>query len=162
MICLVKHAIENEENSEENSEDVTFIIRSTSGDIDIPVILLNSETNSNVFIDSGRRNNRKLLCIQATTLTTDQKKAIVGLHAFTGTDQNSSFFRKSKMRCWKIAQDYLSTFSNLGKEFEMTDDLIKELEEYVCCLCGGESSDINALRNEILWKTLKDKKESLI
>ena len=92
MICLVKYAIENEENSEENSEDVTFIIRSTSGDIDIPVILLNSETNSNVFIDSGRRNNRKLLCIQATTLTTDQKKAIVGLHAFTGTDQNSSFF----------------------------------------------------------------------
>ena len=92
LICLVKHAIENEENSEENSEDVTFIIRSTSGDIDIPVILLNSETNSNVFIDSGRRNNRKLLCIQATTLTTDQKKAIVGLHAFTGTDQNSSFF----------------------------------------------------------------------
>ena len=66
------------------------------------------------------------------------------------------------MRFWKIAQDYLSTFSNLGKEFEMTDDLIKELEEYVCCLCGGESSDINALRNEILWKTLKDKKESLI
>ena len=97
LICLVKHAIEHEENS----EDATFIIRLTSGDIDIPVILLNAETNSNVFIDSGRGNNCKLLCIHATTLTTDQKKAIVGLHAFTGTDQNSSFFRKSKMRCWE-------------------------------------------------------------
>ena len=96
MICLVKHAIEHEENS----EDATFTIRSASGDIDIPVILLNTETNSNVFIDSGRGNNRKLLCIHATTLTTDQKKAIVGLHGFTGTDQNS-FFRKSKMRCWE-------------------------------------------------------------
>ena len=62
------------------------------------------------------------------------------------------------MRCWKIAQDYLSTFSNLGKEFEMTDDLIKELEEYVCRLYGGKSSDVNALRNEIFWKTLKNKK----
>ena len=154
LIWLVKHAIENEENL----EDAAFIIRSTSGDIDIPIILLNAETNSNVFIDSGRGNNRKLLCIQATTLTTDQNKAIVGLHAFTGTDQKSSFFRKSKMRCWKIAQDYLSTFSNLGKEFEMTDDLIKELEEYVCRLYGGKSSDVNALRNEIFWKTLKNKK----
>ena len=125
MICLVKHALENEGNS----EDATFIIQSTPGDIDILIILLNAETNSNVFIDSGRGNNRKSLCIQATALTTDQKKAIVRFHAFTGTDQNSSFFRKSKMRCWKIAQDYLSTFSNLGKEFEMTDDLIKELEE---------------------------------
>ena len=88
LICLIKHAIEHEENS----EDATFIIRSTSGDIDIPVILLNAETNINVFIDSGIGNNRKLLCIHATTLTTDQKKAIVGLHAFTGFDQNSSFF----------------------------------------------------------------------
>ena len=88
LIYLIKHAIE----LEENSEDATFIIRSTSGDIDIPVILLNAETNINVFIDSGIGNNRKLLCIHATTLTTDQKKAIVGLHAFTGFDQNSSFF----------------------------------------------------------------------
>ena len=44
--------------------------------------MLIAETNSNVFIDNGRGNNRTLLCIQATTLTTDQKKAIVELHAF--------------------------------------------------------------------------------
>ena len=62
------------------------------------------------------------------------------------------------MRFCKIAQDYLSTFSNLEKEFEMTDDLIKELEQYVCCLYDGKISDINALRNEIFWKTLKNKK----
>ena len=66
------------------------------------------------------------------------------------------------MRCWKIAQDYLSTFSNLGKEFEMTDDLIKELEEYVCRLYGGKTLDVNALRNEIFWKTFKTRNESLI
>ena len=46
LIYLVKHVIEHEENS----EDATFIIRSTSGDIDIPVILLSPETNSNVFM----------------------------------------------------------------------------------------------------------------
>ena len=158
LICLVKDAIEHEEDS----DDTTFIIRSISGNIDIPVILLNAETNSNVFIDSGRGNNRKSLCIQATALTTDQKKAIVRFHAFTGTDQNSSFFRKSKMRFWKVAQDYFSPFPNFGKEFEITDDLIKELEEYVCRLYGGKSSNVNALRNEIFWKTLKKGNESLI
>ena len=85
LICLVKPAIKHEENQ----EDTTFIILSISGDIDIPVILINTERISNVFIDNGRGNNRKLFCIHATTLTKDQKKAI-GLHAFTGTDQNSS------------------------------------------------------------------------
>ena len=29
------------------------------------------------------------------------------------------------MRFWKVAQDYLSPFSNFGKEFEIKDDLIK-------------------------------------
>ena len=120
--------------------------------------LINAETNSNVFIENGRGNNWKLLCIHATTLTIDQKKAIVGLHAFTGTDQNFYFFRKSKMKCWKITEDYLSTFSNLRKEFELTDDLIKELEEYVRRLYGGKTSYVKAIRNEIVWKTLKNKK----
>ena len=69
-------------------------MRSTSGDIDILVILLNAETKS-VFIDDGRGNNHKLFCIHATTLTTDENKAI-GLHAFTSTDQNSSSFEKVK------------------------------------------------------------------
>ena len=94
LICLVKDTIEHEENS----DDATFIIRSTSGDIDILLILLNAETNS-VFIDDGRGNNCKLFCIHATTLTIDEKKAI-GLHTFTGTDQNSSSLRKSQIRCW--------------------------------------------------------------
>ena len=53
------------------------------------MILLNAETNTNVFIDSGRGNNRKLLCINATTPTIGHKKAIAGLCAFASTNHNS-------------------------------------------------------------------------
>ena len=56
LISLVNNAIKHEENS----EDGTSIIQSTSGDINILVILLNAETNSNVFADNSRGNNRKL------------------------------------------------------------------------------------------------------
>ena len=42
----------------------------------------------------------------------------------------------------------------------MTGDLIKELEEYVFRLYGDESSDVNALRYEIFWKTLKKQETS--
>ena len=111
MICLVKHPIEHEENS----GDAIFLIRSTLLDIDVTLILLNAERNSNVLIDNGKGNNKKSVCINARTLTRGPKKAIVGLHAFTGTVHNSFFFQKSKMRYWKVAQDYLFYFSNLGK-----------------------------------------------
>ena len=40
IICLVKHT----------TEDSAFDIRSTSGDIDIPVILINAETNAEGII----------------------------------------------------------------------------------------------------------------
>ena len=89
LICVVKH------EHKEVSEDATFIARSTSWDIDVPVIFLDAETNSsNVFIDNGRGSNRKLLGINATTLTTGQKKVIVWFCAFAGTEQNS--FEKVK------------------------------------------------------------------
>ena len=89
LICLVKH------EHKEVSEDATSIARSTSWDIDVPVIFLNAETSSsNVFIDNGRRNNLKLLGINATTLTTGQKKVIVWFCTFAGTEQNS--FEKVK------------------------------------------------------------------
>ena len=58
------------------------------------MILLNAETNSKVFIDNGKGNNHKLLCINATTPTTCQKKAIVGLQAFTGTEKILLYFEK--------------------------------------------------------------------
>ena len=41
----------------------------------------------------------------------------------------------------------------------MTDDLTKELEEYISYLFGGKTSDVTAPRNEIFWKTLKNKKQ---
>ena len=40
----------------------------------------------------------------------------------------------------------------------MTDDLVKEIEEYVCRLYGGKTSNMNALRNGIFWKTCKNQK----
>ena len=123
------------------------------------LISLNAEINSNVFNYSGGRYNGKLLSINVTNLKEGQTKAIVGFHFFIGTDQSSSFFVKGKVRCWKIDQDYLSTYFNLRKEFEMTDDLTKELEEYISYLFGGKTLDVTAPRNEIFWKTLKNKKQ---
>ena len=60
------------------------------------------------------------------------------------------------MRYCKISQDYLSTFSNLRKVFEMTDNIMKKLEECISRLSGSKTSDVNALRNAMLWKTLKN------
>ena len=81
LVSLVRHAIEN--------TDITgtkYLVRSSSGDIDIPVIFLSSSLTGDIIIDNGRSNSRKLLQLNHCKLTPKQKKALVGFHAFTGCD----------------------------------------------------------------------------
>ena len=88
---LLKHA-----QSELNS--TVFIIRSCSGDVDIPVLLLGSTTLdlSRVYIDSGTGKYRQDLHLGKQSLGQSlgqiQREALLGMHAFTGNDYVSSFF----------------------------------------------------------------------
>ena len=92
-------------------------MRSTSEDIDAPVILLNAVINSNVFIVNGRGNNHKLLSTNATILATGQKK--LGCMFLLVLTKIIFSFKKNKIRCWKIVQNH-STFSKLGKAFRVS------------------------------------------
>ena len=152
VVSLVRHAAEHTEQ-----EGARFVVRSSSGDVDIPVIMLGSGLEGDIVIDSGRSNHRKILNMNQSTMTQQQKKALLGMHAFTGCAQNSSFFRKGKKKCWKIAQNQLNAFCQLGESYEISEQMYKDLETFVCRLYGGKGDDVNKLRSEIFWRTLKKK-----
>ena len=120
-------------------------MRLFSGDIDIPVIMLASTNNNNIFIVNGSGKHRKLLSINSSILTEIQKQALLGLHSFSGCDQNSSMLRKSKMKCWKAAQEHLETFSNLGNTYEVLEQLAKQVERYVCALYGINAATVQKI-----------------
>ena len=84
LISLVRHASENT-----GQDNARFLVRSCSGDIDIPVIMLASSLEGDIVIDNGRSNNRKMLRINQCTMNQSQRNALVGLHAFSSCDQNS-------------------------------------------------------------------------
>ena len=65
-------------------------MRSSSGDIDIPIILLAMESND-VNIDNGTGKIRKMLDLIACKLSKKQRKAMLGLHSFSLSDYVSSF-----------------------------------------------------------------------
>ena len=72
-------------------------------------------------------------------LSISRRNALLGFHAFTGNDYNTSFFRKGKQVCWKNLVKYSKfedTFSALGNNHELEHSLISQLEEYVCNLYG--------------------------
>ena len=81
---------------------------------------------------------------------------MLGLHAFSGNNYLSSFFRKGKERCWKLMQKYEEfevCFTKLGSDPNLSEDLFKSLEEYTALLYRVKSKSIN----EACWKIFEKK-----
>jgi hypothetical protein len=152
---LIQHAARNSDD-----RPTTCVVRSSSGDIDIPIILPGIQPISNleIYIDNGSGKTRKLLHLNSCSLTSLEKTALVGLHAFTGNDYVSSFLRKGKPLCWKQASanpTFLDIFSQLGTETHVSEELFSVIEKYVCFLYGQKKiKKVNEARSAIFWRKI--------
>ena len=112
-----------------------------------------------VLIDNGTGKHRKIIDATSSTLDAEEKKALVGLHVFSGNDYVSSFFRKGKKTFWKVMQKdqkYIRLFAELGNYPEVPVHVSNGLEEFVCDLYGhARISSVNKLRHKIFWQKLE-------
>ena len=61
--------------------------------------------------------------------------AILGLHAFTGCDTVSAFYRKGKVRSLKLLltnDQFILPCALLGNEWTVSENLMKMMEKFVC------------------------------
>ena len=84
------------------SKESVVILCSPSGDTDINVLAtaLLYNYKSRLFIECGSGSNKKGWWLKDFELNKANSSALLGLHAFTGIDFVSSFFRKVKLKCW--------------------------------------------------------------
>ena len=150
---LIQHAISGGTAISE------ICVRSSSGDIDIPVILVGLFGTSETIIkvDNGTGKNRKMIQIDSSPLSTTQQKALVGFHAYTGNDYVSSLLRKTKKMWASVVAGYddlLSFFCKLG-ENDLTDQLHQEAEKFVCKIYGhNRITSVNELQGTMFWQRL--------
>ena len=129
------------------------VIRSHSGDTDILVLGVSLFPEGE--LDNGTGKSRKLIWFGNVEFSTGRRKALLGFHAFTGNDYNASFFRKSKVTCWKILANnskFEDTFSALGEHLEISVFLNSSLEEYVCRLYRCSEKSVNCVRYKMFEK----------
>ena len=75
--------------------------------------------------------------------------SLIRFHAFTRNDYISSFYRKGKAASFKILHGSLklqSTFTTLGNDLNISDDLLTKLEEFVCHICGMQKENVNEVQ----------------
>ena len=100
--------------------------------------------------------NRKALRFSDVVLSVEEKKTLIGFHAFTGNDHVSSFFGKGKMKCWKILKSdplFMDMFISFGSTWQLDSETFKVLEKYLCQLHGRKRQE-NV--NDARYKMFKD------
>ena len=97
---VIVHAIEYLSSINEKN----VLIRSPSGDADIIVLCVSLlyTYKERVFIDNGTGKSRKLIWLGGINLSHEKCKALPGIHAFTGNDYVSPFFKKGKEMLWMV------------------------------------------------------------
>ena len=142
---LIQHAIIAYPNIME------ILVRSCSGDVDIPVILIGlfGSSSKNVILDNGTGKHRKKIRMDGSIWSELQCNALVGYHAFSGNDYVSSFLRKTKKVWEKVKDDEesLDFFNKLGDDV-LDDDIFMAAETFVCKLYGDKNChSVNSLRH---------------
>ena len=131
------------------------MIRSKSGDIDIVaqfVSNINSITGD-IYIENGTGNAKNIFEISDCSLSEEQLRAVMGLHAFSGNDYIACFFRKGKKTCWRTAsKGFMELFSCLGETYNLDPNQKDEIEKFVCALYGKPKlKKVNKPRAAIFW-----------
>lgn len=88
---------------------------------------------------------------------------MVGFHSFTFLSYIPAIFRKGKKRCWTVMksnESFLKAFSELGNDWDITEQQVSAIEEYVCALYSSKKSSVNELRYDLFLK--KQKRENKI
>ena len=144
----------------------SIMVRSPSGDIDILTLFVAHDfRDTKVFIDNGTDKNRKIIEVTSSQLSAEEKKALIGVHAFSGNDYVSSFFRKGKSAFWNLAlkkHEFLQLFGKLGLEFRVNQQLFDGLEKFLRFLYGfPKKSTVSDVRKSIFW-TKFDKEKKVV
>ena len=141
-------------------------MRSPSGDVDIQVLFISTfleeSEQKRIYIDFGNGKYRKILHdLDSADMNSDLVSAFTGFHAFTGNDYFSCTFRKSKKLCWKAllkSNKFVQMFKELGNEWELKEELILLLEEYICSSFEkNKRKDVNLPRYEIFQNVYEKK-----
>ena len=128
-----------------------IIIKSSDVDVEVLFIHHAKEISASLFILSGTKSRMRYIDISqiVENLGDDICNALIGLHAFTGCDSVCAFVGKGKKAAFTLIkkQDHFcETMKDLGDSPEVSDDLFKGCEKFVCALYGGKGSDVNKLR----------------
>ena len=128
----------------------------SSPDTDVLLLLVNMYPNlpkSTTFL-TGKSWPKKKMSVQSiyNNLGPKRASALLGFHAFTGSDMSGKFAGRTKDYCFKVFMscddEILDALAMLGNGIDLPADVCSQLERFVCILYRSE---IFTKVNELRW-----------
>ena len=130
-----------------------ILVRST--DTDVLVILLGlagRSRRSNIILDYGSGNHRRYIGVSNIAAILNEKQAgmteaLLGMHALTGCDFTSCFFRKGKLKPFqRLVTDTSERHVSALQSLTSDNVDMPGVKSFVCSMYGFPTSDINEAR----------------
>ena len=150
------------------TEDADIIIHSPDTDVFLLLIAFCHKCTHQLYFDTGVGNKRRMIHIQTLCQKIDKdiQDCILGLHAFTGCDVNSAFVQKGKAKPLNLLlknPNFILAFKEMGRSETVSEDLLCQLEKFVCHLYGKPSySSTNKLRHDLVRQKYMVKGQCLL
>lgn len=127
-----------------------------SSDTDVLIILLGlcgRSEGTSIIMDYGFGNNRRYIDVSKVAAILEKKQpgvteALIGLHSLTGCDFISCFFRKGKVKPFKLMETDATHIMALRSLTSEEVD-IPAVTSFVCSMYGCKTSGINEARYNV-------------
>ena len=112
-----------------------------------------------VYLDTGSGKHRQLIKIAelAESLGEDYCGTLLGFYVFSGEDCTSAYKGKGKMGPMKKLEKnpkYHSAFRKLGDDWNVSPQLLKELEQFTCLIYGqSRESSVDVVCHKLLIRS---------
>lgn len=131
----------------------SVVICSEDTDVFIMCLAFHDKIGAQLFQRCGTKTRTRIVDVTkvAASVGLDVCGALIGLHAYTGCDTTSAFAGKGKVNALKLltsSRQIQDTFLELGKEWDLSPDLMDKLESFTCLLYAPKtpSTNVNELR----------------
>ena len=152
MLLHAKHA---------SASCTSVIIKSPDTDVLVLAVGLAAEIDAEIFMSMG--SSKVVRNVNASSVSRhlgrSESCALIGLHCFTGCDSVSAFKNKGKVRGLNMmlsTKPLQDSFAQLGTLWSPSDEIVSNLEDFVCTLYGEkECKDIDEVRFRLFCRYLR-------
>lgn len=144
-----------------------IVIRSPDTDVFLLLLSFANTIGITLIFDTGTGNSRRQINMSELALSMHARlgDAILGLHAFTGSDTTSCFAGKGKLRPLKYLKKddtFIDIFARLGTCENVSEEDKSKLESFVCSLYGKSCYEcVNKVRFDKVRQSFKGRKSIL-